>query len=169
MTSPSSSRCGTLTIATTFRRALTFPSLSAQALGVAYNARIVRWADFRDQISSRAKLQFLFHLANRGYTGKLTFDHDKNNLYVRVQTDEGKKKLTKDSKSLSGGEKTFSTICLLLTMWEAVGCPLRCLDEFVSRFLVVSWPLRAFTHSIHPPQDVFMVRLSPSTPRPLHR
>ena len=79
-------------------------------------------------------MQFLFHLSNRGFTGKLTFDHEHNALHVRVQTEEtGKrKKQYKDSRALSGGEKSFSTICLLLTMWESVGCPLRCLDEFVS-------------------------------------
>lgn len=97
----------------------------------------MRWADFRDQIASRCKMQFLYHLQNRGFTGKLVFDHDKSNLHVRVQTEEiksqNKKEQYKESKSLSGGEKSFSTVCLLLTMWEAVGCPIRCLDEFVSR------------------------------------
>lgn len=30
---------------------------------------------------------------------------------------------------LSGGEKSFSTICLLLAIWEAMGAPIRALDE----------------------------------------
>ena len=80
-------------------------------------------------------MQFLYHLSNRGFTGRLAFDHDKGKLTLRVQTDEGDgtQNRQKDAKSLSGREKSFSTICLLLTMWEAVGCPIRCLDEFVSR------------------------------------
>ena len=28
---------------------------------------------------------------------------------------------------MSGGEKSFSTICLLLSLWDSIGCPLRCL------------------------------------------
>ncbi|KAI2786749.1 hypothetical protein POX_g09141 [Penicillium oxalicum] len=34
------------------------------------------------------------------------------------------------AKTLSGGEKSFSQICLLLALWEAMGSPIRCLDEF---------------------------------------
>ncbi len=33
------------------------------------------------------------------------------------------------AKTLSGGEKSFSQICLLLALWEAMGSPIRCLDE----------------------------------------
>lgn len=105
----------------------------------AYNYRIHRWADFRDAISARAKLQFCYHLSTRGFNGRLQFDHDKMKLTLKVQTEENlagsmstQRSKLKDTKQLSGGEKSFSTICLLLTMWEAVGCPLRCLDEFVS-------------------------------------
>lgn len=47
-----------------------------------------------------------------------------------MQTEDSTQKRDKDPKSLSGGEKSFSTICLLLSLWEAIGCPIRCLDEF---------------------------------------
>ncbi|BGP23866.1 DNA repair protein rad18 [Rhodotorula toruloides] len=106
----------------------------AEALSAAYENRVGRWTDFRSHIAQRAKGQFQHHLQQRGFTGKLKFDHDKCRLNIVVQTEdaqEGQQKAKqKDTKSLSGGEKSFSTICFLLTMWEAVGCPLRCLDEF---------------------------------------
>lgn len=89
-------------------------------------------------------MQFGFYLSNRGFHGKLKFDHDRTQLHLAVQTDADKgkeKSKRKDAAALSGGEKSFSTICLLLTMWEAVGCPLRCLDEFVSREIVLSYDL----------------------------
>lgn len=40
----------------------------------------------------------------------------------------------KDPRSLSGGEKSFSTICLLLALWESIGCPIRCLGTFFFLF-----------------------------------
>ena len=58
-------------------------------------------------------------------------DHSGKELDIRVEPD-----LSKDSdkgratKTLSGGEKSFSTICLLLSIWDAMGSPIRCLDEF---------------------------------------
>ena len=36
----------------------------------------------------------------------------------------------RQTKTLSGGEKSFSTVCLLLSLWDAMGSPIRCLDEF---------------------------------------
>jgi hypothetical protein len=38
----------------------------------------------------------------------------------------------KDPTSLSGGEKSFSTICLLLALWETLGCPIRCLGNVMT-------------------------------------
>ena len=35
-----------------------------------------------------------------------------------------------DSRSLSGGERSFSTICFIMSMWDAMEGPFRCLDEF---------------------------------------
>ncbi|CDW55528.1 Structural maintenance of chromosomes protein 6 [Trichuris trichiura] len=36
----------------------------------------------------------------------------------------------KSLRSFSGGERSFATICLLLSLWEITDLPFRCLDEF---------------------------------------
>ncbi len=47
----------------------------------------------------------------------------------QVEPDETRDGRGRQTKTLSGGEKSFSTICLLLSLWEAMGSPIRCLDE----------------------------------------
>ena len=39
-------------------------------------------------------------------------------------------KKVRDMKSLSGGEKSFSTVSLVLALWECIQPPFRILDEF---------------------------------------
>lgn len=61
------------------------------------------------------------------------FKHDNSTLELKVQTDDQASQIgdkEKDPRSLSGGEKSFSTICLLLALWESIGCPIRCLGMF---------------------------------------
>ncbi|PCH39760.1 nucleoside triphosphate hydrolase protein [Wolfiporia cocos MD-104 SS10] len=95
--------------------------------------RLARWQEFRRHIALRCKVYFQYHLSNRGYYGKVLFDHTAGTLQLKVQTDDQtltQNSREKDPRSLSGGEKSFSTICLLLSLWESIGCPIRCLDEF---------------------------------------
>jgi hypothetical protein len=51
-------------------------------------------------------------------------------MQVITNSEETEQHKAKSAKSLSGGEKSFSTISLLLTLWDAINCPIRCLDEF---------------------------------------
>lgn len=78
----------------------------------AYDIRVAMWTEFRDQISARARDQFLFHLSKRGFAGRINFHHKKSRLDMRVQTEDvaSTKAKTKDTKSLSGGEKSFSKL-----------------------------------------------------------
>ena len=99
-------------------------------LDQAIHVRLEKWHYFRRFVAIRARANFSMHLQNRGFSGSLHFDHNAQKLKLRVQTGDASQPYEKDPKSLSGGEKSFATICLLLALWEAIGCPIRCLDEF---------------------------------------
>ncbi|KAF8986017.1 Structural maintenance of chromosomes protein 6 [Entomortierella lignicola] len=97
--------------------------------------RLSRWRQFRYQMAVRSKFNFSLRLSERAYSGELDFEHSKKQLNIRVETEDqrsGKAGIArdKDPKSLSGGEKSFSTICLLLALWDSMASSIRCLDEF---------------------------------------
>ncbi|KAK2770859.1 DNA repair protein [Colletotrichum kahawae] len=93
--------------------------------------RLNRWRLFQRHISARARICFQYLLSERGFRGKLAIDHPQKRLSLFVEPDETKKATGgRSTKTLSGGEKSFSSICMLLAIWEAMGSPLRCLDEF---------------------------------------
>lgn len=93
--------------------------------------RLHKWRTFQRYISAHSRANFIYLLSERGFRGKLMLDHEKKRLAIQVEPDKTEKKAAgRNTKTLSGGEKSFSSICLLLSIWEAMGSPLRCLDEF---------------------------------------
>lgn len=102
-----------------------------QLLKQAFAKRMSMFRDFQRHISARSRINFNYLLSERAFRGTLTIDHRAKALDVHVEPDETTKKGSgRQTKTLSGGEKSFSNICLLLALWEAMGQPLRCLDEF---------------------------------------
>ncbi|KAJ1516248.1 Structural maintenance of chromosomes protein 6 [Coelomomyces lativittatus] len=91
-------------------------------------------------ISTAASCYFTQRMASRKLEGTLIFSHTEKALHVKIQLDEPEKKkkngggggpsIQREMASFSGGEKSFSTVCLLLSLWDAVPSPLRCMDEF---------------------------------------
>ncbi|KAK3348070.1 LOW QUALITY PROTEIN: hypothetical protein B0H65DRAFT_508023 [Neurospora tetraspora] len=93
--------------------------------------RLEKWRKFQRYISSQSRANFIYLLSERGFRGKLLLDHERKALDLVVEPDKTEKRAAgRNTKTLSGGEKSFSSICLLLSIWEAMGSPLRCLDEF---------------------------------------
>jgi len=69
-------------------------------------------------------------LSQRGYVGKMKINHEEETLTIQVDVENAKGASTKDSNSLSGGERSFSTICFIMALWNAMEAPFRCLDNF---------------------------------------
>lgn len=91
-----------------------------------------KWTQFRDFMSLSARHYFSYYLHLRGDEGALKFNHQQKQLAIRVATGDqySKGSRHKDSRSLSGGEKSFSQISLLLSLWQSISSPIICLDEF---------------------------------------
>lgn len=107
--------------------ARTLSQLLKQTLG----KRLQLYNYFRSAITTRSRINFNYLLYERQFRGKLKIDHRKKLLVVKVEPDlMVKKGKGRETKTLSGGEKSFSSTCLLLALWEAMGSPIRCLDEY---------------------------------------
>ncbi|KAL8874123.1 MAG: hypothetical protein Q9174_000493 [Haloplaca sp. 1 TL-2023] len=102
----------------------------AQLLKMTLVHRKERWKVFQRAITARARVQFMWMLSERSFRGRLLANHKEKKLDLNVEPDPTKVGKGREAKTLSGGEKSFSTICLLLSLWDAMGAPVRCLDEF---------------------------------------
>ncbi|CAF0764560.1 unnamed protein product, partial [Didymodactylos carnosus] len=94
---------------------------AANRRGSEYTALLERTAELTSQC-------FQSFLESRNYQGEAKFDHEEGTLQLKI-TPRGDE-AHEDTRSLSGGERSFSTVCFMLALWEVVEMPLRCLDEF---------------------------------------
>ncbi|XP_052559975.1 structural maintenance of chromosomes protein 6 isoform X2 [Tympanuchus pallidicinctus] len=81
-------------------------------------------------LSLRCKLYFDHLLRIRGCSGRILFDHKNETLSITVQPGEEDRPAPSNVRSLSGGERSFSTVCFILSLWSITESPFRCLDEF---------------------------------------
>ncbi|XP_049674556.1 structural maintenance of chromosomes protein 6 [Accipiter gentilis] len=88
------------------------------------------YRQFLRLLSLRCKLYFDNLLRLRACSGKILFDHKNETLSITVQPREEDKAALNDVRSLSGGERSFSTVCFILSLWSITESPFRCLDEF---------------------------------------
>ena len=68
-------------------------------------------------------------LSVRGYIGKLEFDHKDSILNIQVNPNSNAKgaglDISRNVRSLSGGEKSYSSVSLVLALWNAMTPPFR--------------------------------------------
>ncbi|RVE57610.1 hypothetical protein OJAV_G00218000 [Oryzias javanicus] len=89
-----------------------------------------RYKILRRSLSVRCKLYFNNFLIKRNYCGAMTFDHNNETLSISVKTPGRGRDGVSDLRLLSGGERSFSTVSFMLSLWEITDSPFRCLDEF---------------------------------------
>ena len=66
-----------------------------------------------------------------GSSGALRFDHDDATLKMTYQKDNQDETTQIDNiQSLSGGERSFSTLAMLVSLGATIECPFRVMDEF---------------------------------------
>ena len=94
-------------------------------------SRRKRWKIFRKHIVEMSTHTFDEILQLKGSSGGLDFDHKSKSLNLVVQKDNSNEmSQTRDVKALSGGERSFVTLSLLLALGERLETPFRVMDEF---------------------------------------
>ncbi|XP_064122945.1 structural maintenance of chromosomes protein 6-like [Macrobrachium nipponense] len=99
----------------------------------------------RKVVSIIVKTRFKEILSNRNLKGRLVFNFENETLAVQLSKIEGnlveldsttknkqaqKKSQQENLSMMSGGERSFSTVALILALWEVMDSPVRMLDEF---------------------------------------
>jgi chromosome segregation ATPase len=94
-------------------------------------ARKDRWMHFRKHIAEMTSNTFDDMLNKKGSSGEIVFDHENKTLNLVVQKDNANANTqTNDVKALSGGERSFTTLSLLLALGENLETPFRVSNHF---------------------------------------
>ncbi|KRH94373.1 DNA repair protein RAD18 (SMC family protein) [Pseudoloma neurophilia] len=88
--------------------------------------RIEKREELKLSTAAQIRQNFKQLTAKRNYEGDLLFNHDekKIELKMKVSIKAG------DKNTLSGGERSYAAMCLILSIWPFIACPVKILDEF---------------------------------------
>ncbi|SPQ94326.1 unnamed protein product (mitochondrion) [Plasmodiophora brassicae] len=135
------------------------------------------WTTFKKRIAGQTNANFLFNMSQKGHTGVIKFDHDKSTLHMHVKmaNNQGEAEMTTDTKALSGGERSFTTLAFVVAIGESIRTPFRALDEFdifmdninrkiaINLLLELSKKYKNRQLILITPQDVSMVKATRTT------
>jgi len=106
------------------------------SLKKARKTRDRQWSTDRIEMGEQVSGSFDYEMRTRQLAGSLQFDHqdDSHNskLAIQVQTSsvDNNANTTQNVATLSGGERSFTTMAFQIAMWTFVDVPFRCMDEF---------------------------------------
>ena len=73
--------------------------------------------------------RFNYHMGKKGHAGQVKVDFINAELHLDVKMN-GAGQTVKDTRSMSGGERSYATLALTLALGENVESPFRAMDEF---------------------------------------
>jgi chromosome segregation ATPase len=98
------------------------------------NALDLRWKKFqRNAGLLKRQLTWLFneHLGKKGISGFINVDYKNKVLSVELtMPQDASRDTVRDTRGLSGGERSFSTLCFTLALHGMTEAPFRAMDEF---------------------------------------
>ena len=85
----------------------------------------------RQHMSIRCKHKFHVLMGLRDYSAEVEIDHKEKTLSLKViPRDSAVANAVSGTKSLSGGERSYSTVAFLIALWSCVDHPFYFLDEY---------------------------------------
>lgn len=71
------------------------------------------------------------NLAKKGISGQIKVDYKEKTLSIEVKMpQDASTTVVRDTRGLSGGERSFSTLCFALALHQMTESPFRAMDEF---------------------------------------
>ncbi|KAL6007826.1 hypothetical protein ACLOJK_033329 [Asimina triloba] len=107
-------------------------------LGACQKALDLRWNKFQRNatyLKQQLTWQFNGHLRRKGISGQIKINYEDKTLSIegdaRVKMPhDASSDTVRDTRGLSGGERSFSTLCFALSLHEMTESPIRAMDEF---------------------------------------
>ena len=80
-----------------------------------------KWLEQRKYLSRMVSKNFDIYLQMKRFSGGVKFNHNEETLHLLTQTDNSDNNTQcNDVRQLSGGERSYTTLCLLLALGLAV-------------------------------------------------
>ncbi|CAI4233389.1 unnamed protein product [Auanema sp. JU1783] len=118
----------------TFKRSIKMNREIASKLAESLRVRKENFPLLQHVIIQRLQSTFKDLMLYCKFNGEIEVDTRKRRLNVRVSRKESGESQTQpalqDMKGLSGGERSYTTACLIMALWAIMDHPFRCMDEF---------------------------------------
>ncbi|XP_075083843.1 structural maintenance of chromosomes protein 6B [Nicotiana tabacum] len=105
-----------------------------EKLGACHKALELRWSKFQRNatlLKRQLTWQFNGHLGKKGISGHIKVCYEEKTLSIEVKMpQDSSSSSVRDTRGLSGGERSFSTLCFALALHEMTEAPFRAMDEF---------------------------------------